>query len=94
MRNVRLYTETSNLFLFSRVNFAALSEKKKQKGCAEGCSPLPLGERRIFDVDGACVINVKGTMALLLAQKQQAGRTMIYGKIYNALSGQRQSYSQ
>lgn len=31
--------------------------------------PLPLGERRTLDVDEACEINVKGIMALLLAQQ-------------------------
>ena len=40
MRNVRLYTETSNLFLFSRVNPAAVSEKKKQKWVCRGAFPF------------------------------------------------------
>ncbi len=31
--------------------------------------PLPLGERHTLDVDEACEINVKGIMALLLAQQ-------------------------
>ena len=31
--------------------------------------PLPLGERLTLDVDEACEINVKGIMALLLAQQ-------------------------
>jgi hypothetical protein len=31
--------------------------------------PLPLGKRLTLDVDEACEINVKGIMALLLAQQ-------------------------
>lgn len=37
--------------------------------CKTLVHPLPLGERRTLDVDEACEINVKGIMALLLAQQ-------------------------
>lgn len=39
-------------FSFQPCKFCDIFEKKKQKECAEGCSPLPIGERRTFGVDG------------------------------------------
>ena len=41
-------------------------ESRKRERGSQRVLPLPLGERRTLDVD---VINVKGIMALLLAQQ-------------------------
>ena len=61
-------------FLFSDLELEALvvdkeRESRKQERGLQRVLPLPLGERRTLDVDEACEINVKGTMALLLAQQ-------------------------
>ena len=44
-------------------------ENRKQERGLQRELPLPLGERLTLDVDEACEINVKGIMALLLAQQ-------------------------
>ena len=44
-------------------------ENRKQERGLQRALPLPLGERLTLDVDEACEINVKGIMALLLAQQ-------------------------
>ena len=61
-------------FLFSDLELEALvvdkeRESRKQERGLQRVLPLPLGERRTLDVDEACEINVKGIMALLLAQQ-------------------------
>lgn len=44
-------------------------ESRKRERGLQRALPLPLGERHTLDVDEACEINVKGIMALLLAQQ-------------------------
>ena len=44
-------------------------ENRKQEWGLQRELPLPLGERHTLDIDEACEINVKGIMALLLAQQ-------------------------
>ena len=44
-------------------------ESRKRERGLQRALPLPLGERLTLDVDKACEINVKGIMALLLAQQ-------------------------
>ena len=61
-------------FLFSDLELEALvvdkeRESRKQERGLQRVLPLPLGERHTLDVDEACEINVKGIMALLLAQQ-------------------------
>ena len=61
-------------FLFSDLELEALvvdkeRESRKQERGLQRALPLPLGERHTLDVDEACEINVKGIMALLLAQQ-------------------------
>ena len=61
-------------FLFSDLELEALvvdkeRESRKQERGLQRVLPLPIGERRTLDVDEACEINVKGIMALLLAQQ-------------------------
>ena len=61
-------------FLFSDLELEALvvdkeRESRKQERGLQRVLPLTLGERRTLDVDEACEINVKGIMALLLAQQ-------------------------
>ena len=59
-------------FLFSDLELEALvvdKERESRKRGLQRVLPLPLGERRTLDVDEACEINVKGIMALLLAQQ-------------------------
>ena len=61
-------------FLFSDLELDALvvdkeRESRKQERGLQRELHLPLGERLTLDVDEACEINVKGIMALLLAQQ-------------------------
>lgn len=70
----RAFLAQSPHFLFSDLELEALvvdkeRESRKQERGLQRVLPLPLGERRTLDVDEACEINVKGIMALLLAQQ-------------------------
>ena len=61
-------------FSFSVLKKAPMSvcesraSRERERGLQRAL-PLPLGERHTLDVDEACEINVKGIMALLLAQQ-------------------------